>query len=45
MNTNNKQDRKNQGQRAAEKQKPKKQGRSQDQTFHEQERPETRMFR
>lgn len=44
MNTNIKQDRKK-GQKAREKQGVKKQGRTQPQTFHEQERPETRMFR
>ncbi len=50
MNTKNRQDQKHTGQKSRPKQKPKTQGRSSnmlhdDRKYHEQERPETRMFR
>jgi len=50
MNTKNRQDQKNQGQKTRQKQRPKPQGRNHnmlhdDRKYHEQERPETRMFR
>ncbi len=49
MNTKNRQDPKHSGQKNRPKQRPKTQTRSRnihdDRTYHEQERPETRMFR
>jgi hypothetical protein len=50
MNTKNRQDQKHPGQKTRPKQRPKTQGRSSnllhdDRKYHEQERPETRMFR
>jgi hypothetical protein len=50
MNTKNRQDQKHPGQKTRPKQRPKTQGRNSsllhdDRKYHEQERPETRMFR
>jgi len=50
MNTKNRQDPKHQGQKTRPKQRPKTHGRNSnmlhdDGKYHEQERPETRMFR
>ena len=50
LNTKNKRDQKNQGRTDRHKQRPKTQGENpgtlnDDRKYHEQERPETRMFR